>query len=408
MNFKNELQIIKFINSFKNEKDVKIFIDTVNLEQLFLSLEKNNYKPEIFAMKLKTQWTKSIPIKKNYKQNEEQLRILNKISNKSLYKHYCEITGKEEDIDYAKMHIDHIIPQSKGGTNQLSNLRMIVPTENLRKNNKLVVVEKKQKINETSKNIIELARKQKEKNLKDKKNLEQLPQQLDVSHFFVMVSLYFNGIKTIEDLDLYIDNIEDINLYENLILKTISLESAKNEKELANLYRKYNLSYFSRSPNKKTIIFEKMLNDDFSKFSKLEKDYLNYNIILKDNYEDYIKEQTGYKYNIEYSSISNSRKLSYFKKFFIFLIKANILEEIKKASIHLNPVQQKAVAVNYIKNMLKDKLIEEIEEIKRKKYNKSIYDEKVSTTLNRRKISIEKVIKQINNFYSCFNFNQLK
>jgi len=34
-------------------------------------------------------------------------------------------------------HIDHIMPLSKGGTNELSNIQLLCPDCNLKKNNKL-------------------------------------------------------------------------------------------------------------------------------------------------------------------------------------------------------------------------------------------------------------------------------
>ena len=49
----------------------------------------------------------------------------------------CCICGRTAKEDGVKLHIDHIIPVSKGGTNDVSNLRTLCQDCNLGKSNKL-------------------------------------------------------------------------------------------------------------------------------------------------------------------------------------------------------------------------------------------------------------------------------
>ena len=48
-----------------------------------------------------------------------------------LYGEKCYICGRSD----IPSHIDHLIPQSAGGTSDLTNLRLICPADNARKSN---------------------------------------------------------------------------------------------------------------------------------------------------------------------------------------------------------------------------------------------------------------------------------
>ena len=50
----------------------------------------------------------------------------------------CYITGREIDITKDDFNLDHIIPASKGGTGELSNMGITIPEVNQMKNNLLL------------------------------------------------------------------------------------------------------------------------------------------------------------------------------------------------------------------------------------------------------------------------------
>lgn len=53
------------------------------------------------------------------------------------YKVKCELTGRIIDIKRDNYHLDHIIPVSRGGTNDLSNMAFTIPEANFAKGNML-------------------------------------------------------------------------------------------------------------------------------------------------------------------------------------------------------------------------------------------------------------------------------
>ena len=47
----------------------------------------------------------------------------------------CYLTGKEIDIEKDEFNLDHIIPVSKGGNNELENMAVVTPEANAAKTN---------------------------------------------------------------------------------------------------------------------------------------------------------------------------------------------------------------------------------------------------------------------------------
>jgi len=89
---------------------------------LYLDLQIKNMPKK----KNKTRLRWSLEDKKIIAQYQNQIDIFGQIR--------CKICGRSFPIDI--MEVDHIKPISKGGTDQPSNLRLLCPTCNRRKNRK--------------------------------------------------------------------------------------------------------------------------------------------------------------------------------------------------------------------------------------------------------------------------------
>ena len=59
----------------------------------------------------------------------------------------CQICGATVK-DGVKLHIDHIVPVSKGGTNDINNLQVLCKQCNLEKHNRTDLKHDKRKLNE--------------------------------------------------------------------------------------------------------------------------------------------------------------------------------------------------------------------------------------------------------------------
>ena len=73
----------------------------------------------------------------NYKENYGSKDVLNKIQTDE-YKANCYLTGREINLkETSNYHLDHVVPRTKGGTNDLDNLQIACKEANMAKSDML-------------------------------------------------------------------------------------------------------------------------------------------------------------------------------------------------------------------------------------------------------------------------------
>lgn len=389
---------------FHSQKEIEQFIQFDKINETINKIKKNKYSCSVIANKLKLDWSKKIKYTNNKGGHEyarKYLECLNKLSNLDPYNVYCEETRtKENKESYASFHIDHIKPSSKGGSNNLMNLRLIVPTKNLRKGNKEIIYENKSflETNEAYEPI--LALKLYEENIlkNEIKNIKTIPQQLDISHLILMIKIYIIGIKNRKDYDNYLKEIEKEipQNFIDILLFSMFFE-AKKEKQIILMYSKRKMDYSSQARNKKELLLKKMrpTNDQETLFKSMN-EYLN------KNYNSYLNNFSLIEKKFKYSSLVNSKKEGYFKAFYFSLIESGFFKFYENRFGKEDEKELIKEILISLKCFLVEGLDNKMENLTHEKYkdkNNSYHEKAISSTLKRRISSIKKIRKQIEDFY---------
>lgn len=409
----------------ENFKLINEHIKNIDFYDFFSKIEKLNYNFKNVSLRLKKYFDAKIFIPIDYKRLRNILVFLNKVENKSICC-YCSDRKLFENVSYARFHIDHIMPSSKGGKNNLMNLRLVSPDANLTKNNKII------NSNCEKINLSEFAHKIEYKDLKyfitqsskflqdnsfKNKSLKFFPQQIRLQHVEIMFNLAKNRISNkksliefiLENKSLKYDSFDYTLLY--LMFIDYNLKESKKELNIEdNLYHKYEIESTNKSSEKKILLIKKMYqiivkkDKRYSrlraKVTKNDIEYLYLNLYIKESYEN----ETLLE-NDKEKSLSNVRKFGYFFAFYFSLFEIGFFDSFINNN-YSNEEQEKLKILYFIKESLTYNFNTRIEVLKHKHYNsQNIDDIKEATTLKRRTSDIRKLSKEIESYLRINNYS---